>query len=38
MQREGVFRKHRLHRWEYADEIVYGILRDEWPGAGTPNS
>ncbi len=27
---EGTFRRHRLHRGEYVDEVHYGVLRDDW--------
>ena len=32
MQREGQLRKHRHFRGEQVDEVVYGVLREEWPG------
>lgn len=34
MSREGVLRQHHLHRGEYADEVVYGILSSEWSPSG----
>jgi RimJ/RimL family protein N-acetyltransferase len=30
LSREGVLRHHHFHRGEHADEVVYGILSDEW--------
>lgn len=30
MQREGLLRRHVLHRGELRDQVRYGILRDEW--------
>ena len=30
MTREGVLRSHRKGREERADEVYYGILRQEW--------
>ena len=32
MSREGMLRHHHLHSGEYADEVVYGILANEWAG------
>ena len=34
MTREGLLREHRLTPNGRADEVVYGLLREEWkPGA-----
>ena len=30
MKREGLLRSHRLVRGERTDEVVYGVLREEW--------
>jgi RimJ/RimL family protein N-acetyltransferase len=30
MQREGVLRAHRVIAGERSDEVVYGVLREEW--------
>jgi RimJ/RimL family protein N-acetyltransferase len=30
MQREGVLRRHILKWGEFVDEVVYGILREEY--------
>ncbi len=32
MRREALLRSHRVLRGERADEVVYGILREEWLG------
>jgi ribosomal-protein-alanine N-acetyltransferase len=36
MSREGVLRQHHLHRGEYADEVIYGMLSREWHGVNPP--
>ena len=30
MRREAIFRSHRVLRGERRDEVVYGVLREEW--------
>lgn len=30
MRREGTLRRNRLHRGEFVDDAVYGLLREEW--------
>lgn len=36
---EGCFRKNRFRRGEYVDEVVYGLLREEWvEDTGTENA
>jgi ribosomal-protein-alanine N-acetyltransferase len=34
MQHEGTLRQHRMQDGVAADEVVYGILRNEWGAAG----
>lgn len=34
MTREGKFRKNRLHRGEWVDDVWYAILREEWESQG----
>ena len=38
MRREGVLRHHHFHLGEYADEVVYGILSNEWRARGAAAS
>lgn len=32
MSREGLMRKHRMHRGELVDELRYGLPREDWAG------